>query len=286
MKLMKSSLLAVTLLAVSGSVLAGIATSKHNLGGTNATFNRLSGGTTDGEICVFCHTPHGSNVSVKAPLWNKSTPASTYQVYDTTWSATMTAGGGAYTSGGNPVPGGVSLACLSCHDGTQAMDNMINRPGSGGFTSGTGSYMVGATWSQGSGNTLGTTAGVQTAVGAFGKLTSGIAALGTDLRNDHPISIYYCGASAALTDNSTANCQDPDFNAPRRSGTNNFWVDVSGVGTAGTKDKTDMVLYSSSISDRMTVECASCHDPHQGANNTFLRTNNTNSRVCLACHNK
>ena len=29
--------------------------------------------------------------------------------------------------------GSVSLACLSCHDGAQAMDNLINAPGSGGY---------------------------------------------------------------------------------------------------------------------------------------------------------
>ena len=34
------------------------------------------------------------------------------------------------------------------------------------------------------------------------------------------------------------------------------------------------------------VECASCHDPHQAANPTFLRIPNTGSQLCLTCHVK
>jgi predicted CXXCH cytochrome family protein len=34
------------------------------------------------------------------------------------------------------------------------------------------------------------------------------------------------------------------------------------------------------------VECASCHDPHLTDNGKFLRADNTNSDLCLACHDK
>ena len=39
------------------------------------------------------------------------------------------------------------MACLTCHDGTQAMDNILNAPGVGGFTTGGGSNGLAYTWS-------------------------------------------------------------------------------------------------------------------------------------------
>ena len=103
---------------------AGIATTKHNLstGGINNPVHVTTG--TD-EICVFCHTPHGSDISAPVPLWNKQLPTSTYQTYAQLNSSTI--------DGQILNVGSVSLACLSCHDGTQAMDNIINAPGSGGY---------------------------------------------------------------------------------------------------------------------------------------------------------
>ena len=114
-----------------------IANTKHNLS-DNQDIN--AGGTT--EVCVFCHTPHGANDSApgSAPLWNRpvpegpgltpadidalpgSAPAGTFTIYD---SPNFDATPG--------KPQGVSLACLSCHDGTIAVDALINAPGSGGF---------------------------------------------------------------------------------------------------------------------------------------------------------
>ena len=61
-------------------------------------------------------------------------------------------------------PGGSSKLCLSCHDGTQAMDNIINAPGSGGYdTTGGGADGRTYTWSGSS-------------VNAAGRLTSGASA--------------------------------------------------------------------------------------------------------------
>ncbi len=35
-----------------------------------------------------------------------------------------------------------------------------------------------------------------------------------------------------------------------------------------------------------TVECHTCHDPHNNENKKFLRMNNTNAALCTFCHNK
>lgn len=84
-------------------------------------------GWTGGQICVACHTPHGSNTSVTtAPLWNHDVTSATYTVYSN--ASTLNAAVGA--------PDGVSKLCLSCHDGTVALDSFGGKTG-GSFMSGT-----------------------------------------------------------------------------------------------------------------------------------------------------
>ena len=260
---------------------AGIATTKHNLGAsTGSNINYMTTGTT--EICVFCHTPHASNTAVKAPLWNKPVAAgASYTTYTTATSATID---------GNVDMSGVSLACLSCHDGTQAMDTMINKPGSGGYLA-AGAVIAGGVWT-----------GADQAAGKMINAGQFISMLGTDLTNDHPVGIQYCGGgystgSASTSAASTGACRDVDFIAPQNGligGARAWWVDSAG-GTAGARGKTDMILYARAVTiagDATSgfyqpfVECASCHDPHTDVNPTFLRRSNAQSAVCLTCHNK
>lgn len=245
----------------------GISTTKHNLGSGGTGVNKVSG--TD-EICVFCHTPHASNSSAAAvaaaPLWNKALPASTYLTYSTTGN------GGGSLDGEVIGVGSISLACLSCHDGTQAMDNMMNAPGSGGYNS-AGATQSGYTWS-GANQTNG--------------MINSVANLGVDLKNDHPIGIQYCGGGQTAALPSGA-CKDTDFKAPATGTVNSaqvWWVDTEATGN-GTRQKTDMALYKRTFAsaDGPSVECGSCHDPHS-TNATFLRIANTGSAVCLACHVK
>ncbi|MBF0160992.1 MAG: cytochrome c3 family protein [Magnetococcales bacterium] len=260
----------VAMLANPERAVAGIANSKHDLSsGSSATAQGKS--STISEICVFCHTPHGSDTSAAVPLWNKALPAgNTFTTYKALNTSTYDA-----TQG---VVGSVSLACLSCHDGAQAMDSMINAPGSGGYT-----------------------AGGSTGTAALKMTGDPIPKIGKDLQNDHPISMPYAGglASGNWTTATTTGFKDADFHpvvGKNINGNDVWWVDTAG-GTAGSRDKTDMVLYTRAAGspnvDGTTlaaatpfVECASCHDPHQGSNATFLRIPNTASAVCLACHNK
>jgi hypothetical protein len=92
--------------------LAGtIVNSVHNLSG-------LPG--TSGQICVVCHTPHGGDPGQAAPLWNHTITATVFTPYS---SPTFD---GAATIGD---PAGVSRLCLSCHDGTVALDAFGGAPG-------------------------------------------------------------------------------------------------------------------------------------------------------------
>jgi len=271
---------AVAALLSSSAVVADIKGSKHDLG-QGGTAQQTTTLTT--EVCVFCHTPHGANTGVSAPLWNKTLPTSTYQRYSDLGTATL--------DGTEAVVGSVSLACLSCHDGTQAMDIVINAPGSGGYNA----------------------AGTEIDPAAIGVMTNPVNALipslGTDLRDDHPISIEYAGGACtgvnADCDPSQQTNGDKDFRAAQYEAINTknqWWVDVdtfttdnagtAGTGTPNVREKTDMILYTRTFTDGgpegPSVECGSCHDPHEATARpvSFLRISNRDSGVCLACHIK
>ncbi len=108
---------------------------------------------TTGQICIVCHTPHNADLTVAtAPLWNHEvTAVAAYTLYS---SATLDATVG--------QPGNESKLCLSCHDGTVALENF------GGTTTGT-NFITGSTL------------------------------VGTDISDDHPISFVY-DAALATTD--------------------------------------------------------------------------------------
>ena len=223
----------------------GILGSKHDLAnGINDNY----------EVCVYCHTPHGASNDVEAPLWNKPGGVQAYRSYD---SATID---------GKILPvGSVSTACLSCHDGTQAMDTVINAPGSGLNSGRLGS-----------------------GVGAMSPNV--IANLGVDLRNDHPVGVQYGGFADG------GGQIDADFvnsatglQSALMLGRMRWWVDTERVPNAN-RDKTDMILYTRNVNgvDQPFVECATCHDPHRGSgtNPAFMRLTNRGSNLCLSCHIK
>jgi predicted CXXCH cytochrome family protein len=142
---------AAGLLLASVSAAAAIANTRHNLS--------ISGPGTvkaavETQICIFCHAPH--NNAPSSPLWNRRSPGGTYVPY-----ASSTAAGAA----GQPT--GASLMCLSCHDGTIALGEVLSRsssiPMSGGVTT----------------------------------MPAGAGRSGTDLSDDHPVSFSYSAAFAA-----------------------------------------------------------------------------------------
>ncbi len=166
-----------------------------------------------GEICTPCHTPHHSDLTVTdAPLWNHTVTQATFQIYQSsTFDATDIS-----------QPSGRSKLCLSCHDGTIAVDSYGGRIGT--------------------------------------RFVQVINTLGTDLRNDHPISFTYDDSLAAL---------DGELYSPSSRS--------SGLG--GTI-QTDMLFNNK-------LECASCHDAHNTAGiDKLLIKSNTGSALCLTCHDK
>ena len=126
-----------------GQAAASIIGSPHD-------FSLQSWNTRQG-VCSPCHTAHTTDPAQLVPLWAHATTASNFTPYT---SPSMNA-----TDAGQQ-PSGASKACLSCHDGTVAINTKFD-----GTTSGTPVYATGI--------------------------------IGTDLHVTHPVSITYDDALAA-----------------------------------------------------------------------------------------
>lgn len=154
---MKKTLVAAVALAFvllsAGAALAAITGSPHDMR-THIT------GEAQGydEVCVYCHTPHSSKTT--AQLWNRTNGTTTsFTAYtSSTLNATV-----------DDTLGAGSLLCMSCHDGTLAVDTLYNAPKYGD-----------------SGNNI--SGGVALDVN---KMIQGAAKFDNDMRNDHPIGFTY-----------------------------------------------------------------------------------------------
>ena len=211
--------------------ISGLANAADSIAGTphdlriigNGGANRTGTDDTNTDMCIYCHTPHmRASADAVAPLWNRAITSSTgFTMYDST-TIDMTIAG---------EPQGVSLACLSCHDGVTGLDSAVQESGR-----------------QGSGVLSPTDANVP-------NIMTGRHALGTDLSNQHPISVTYDDAA------------DTSFNPQ------------------ATAETAGLVFYGATGDQ---VECGSCHNPHDAVTvlNRFLRISNDGSQLCLACHIK
>lgn len=92
----------------------GIVNSKHNFSKAQGNVPALST-----EICNVCHTPHNADPSVAAaPLWNHVSTSPNFKMY---WSYTFDAGNKTEDAKNRSL-GALSRLCLSCHDGSIALD--------------------------------------------------------------------------------------------------------------------------------------------------------------------
>ena len=285
--------------------IGSIANTRHNLTVSYSSLGQVMDLARNnyGAICVYCHTPHGANGQIQAPLWNRTVNPGNYTIYDKPTTLMRPIG----------LPGPNSLTCLSCHDGTIAIDSVLNMPGSGGYGNnevGTSDMAFLSQWSAAGqpgpsgdhfvlGPELGTSntgcAFCHTSGNPFGAPDYSVFMLGTDLRNDHPIGVQF----------PTSFGPEIDFNEPNVKVPGKWaFFDVNGNNHA---DKNEVRLYDTG--EGPEVECASCHDPHgipsNGAgtrfNPSFLRVNNGiagthdgttgivsdgPSALCLTCHSK
>ncbi|NOZ54817.1 MAG: cytochrome c3 family protein [Gammaproteobacteria bacterium] len=319
--LVTGSVMAASVPGGSGTLrpMISIKDSWHNLGSGNDRVDTPSGGSPvnksndTAEICVFCHTPHGGDVSAAVPIWNrKLSEPGVYTRYSSLGTTTFDA---------EEAPiGSVTIACLSCHDGTLAIDALINAPGSGFFNAAgdvrIGNGFIGDDQVDG-----------KLAPGPSAGVNGIVQNLETDLSNDHPVSMQYGGGGITLGTRdgptkdrdfvASANGNTPtetvellNMQAPASSNlTTLWWIERTDSLIPGVRDRADVLMYTrleaeSGVpgGEQPFVECGSCHDPHNVDNPTFLRvsngipaalevnfpraTGNSPSALCLTCHVK
>lgn len=253
-------------MAYTGFLLAGQADKESNVKDT--VHNLSSTGTGDvktneaeTEVCVFCHTPHGATTFPGAPLWNR-TVNDTYTAYTSSSLDAETIMGGSLDS-----PAGSSKLCLSCHDGTLALGTVNVFAGQTNYT-----FSMNST----------------TMPDDAGSLTGFTRNLGTNLTNDHPISLTY--------DNALAVADGELFSPAAGAGAH---IDLRSPGV-----KPLVPLEPTGAGGAGQIQCATCHDPHihdptASTSIKFLRLNRfqqgpvadgsfteLNDIVCLACHDK
>jgi predicted CXXCH cytochrome family protein len=218
---------------------ANIAGSKHNL--TSAGPGPVKTNFA-GDACGFCHLVH--NAQTTSALWGRNNPAV---------NVGFAAGN---TLAGTPLPvtqNSATQRCMSCHDGTVAMNVVVNK---NGLSSTYGTFTASAN------------------VSAGGNLLSADYAYlgGAGLAGQHPVQIPYAGQTGGAP---AAN----QYNAATAVGCLGGAVNCVSGAFEGANIK------QFGVSGALTVECSSCHDAHQDANPFFLRVPTAANR-CLSCHLK
>jgi predicted CXXCH cytochrome family protein len=162
-------LLAVVALMTAGTAAAAVIGTKHDMTAfTGATFTQ-GGSTTVSEVCVYCHTPHAASTVITTLLWNKTAVSTLpYSPY---------ANNGSIQGTISPTMGAQTRICLSCHDGSTSVFNMVNPPNSGGYVTALGAAVGG--------------------VGTTGIIQPGASSLiDRNFQNDHPVSIQWPAAGS------------------------------------------------------------------------------------------
>lgn len=253
---------------------AGVAMTKHNLSVSGPGTVKAA---TETEICIFCHAPHNS--SPRGPLWNRHSPGAAYAPYA---SSTQRATAG--------QPTGASVLCLSCHDGTIALGEVLTRSAPIAMAGGTTRLPIGG------------------------------SRIGTDLSDDHPVSFAYTAALAAASGNELVDpaalpgrvridaagqmqctsCHDPHDDA------NGRFLVVPNVASAlcqtchvkrywATSDhRNASATWNGAGNDpwphtRWTTvadnACENCHQPHSAAGKARLLHALSEEGNCFNCHN-
>ena len=248
--------LALLFAPVMADRISDIRNTKHNLSVTGPGEVRA---TSEDEICIFCHTPHGASDTAPTPLWNRELSGATYIPYS---SSSMDATG-------LGQPGGSSKLCLSCHDGTIALGSVgvLAGSGSGDGDPSTAEITISGTEADG---TMPEGAGADTGF---------TRRLGTDLTNDHPISFTYDDSLAIA---------DGELRLPSATPE----IDNRVPGTHPAVPLTDGQLQCTSCHDPHIRDTS-------GEQIKFLRLNrfqmaepfgggfdSTIDQICLACHDK
>jgi hypothetical protein len=212
---------------------ATIIGSPHDL--SQETWNTRKG------VCSPCHAAHNTDPAQLIPLWNHATSTATFTPYS---SPTMQATPG--------QPTGTSLACLSCHDGTVAINQLLS--------------------------------GQQ---GPTPEYIDPSAQVGPNLHTTHPISFTYDSALAtldgSLNDPATYKIGD---SVPTAGTTPPVPATWSGTSLTG------QTLNKALLGNNNQMNCSSCHDVHKDVGSSpssgimiKISGNDSSGRGSLICRN-
>ena len=257
----------------SSNLYSGVANTKHNLSVSGPGSIKAS---SEQQICIFCHTPH--NAAPLKPLWNHASSGSVYTPYSSS---------SIFASPGQPT--GASMLCLSCHDGTVALGDVLSRS--------TPINMAGGVTNMPAGRTR----------------------LGTDLSDDHPVSFAYTAGLAtqrgelvnpsALTgpvklDKSgqmqCTSCHDPHDDANGKflvmnnassalcqvCHIKNLWEQTShSVSSATWNGGSPDPWPHTQATTVASNACENCHSPHNAGSQSRILNYAIEESNCLSCHN-
>ena len=206
-------------------------------------------------LCAFCHTPHHAYTATDpapvgpvlaasgyAPLWSHGVSTANYTPYA---SATFDTLGG-LTMANDPLIG-PSRLCMSCHDGTVALDTYYGQTGSHFISNGANTYF-----------------GAQPLIELDGVKT-------------HPIGFDFTAVDTGGAQNDT-----------------HLWPNLA---TSAYLGNTNPVTVGERLFASTYFTCSTCHDVHNKLNQTagsipagtqhyFLLGGQTNSAICISCHNQ
>jgi cytochrome c553 len=225
-------------------------------------------------VCVFCHTPHNADVNAPdslptpggnanyAPLWNHDRSQLTFTPYQ--WA---TPANQEFTIN-DPLVGPTRL-CMSCHDGSIAVDQH-------------GSAMP----------QIGTIK------------ISGKRSIGSGLTTTHPIGFDYVNARTLRNRTAINGIALPTQVSEIIPETNAFATDIvintdSNSNTYNSVTRAGTRTIASALYNGKIMTCATCHEVHNKENaiqavatdgsptpNYFLYAKLQNSLICLSCHVK
>ncbi len=221
---------------------AGIVGSPHDF--SQQTWNTRKG------VCTPCHQAHNTDPDQLAPLWAHATSQATFTMYNagtpksTTLDATM-----------GTRPDGASLACLSCHDGTVAVNQ-----------------------------------GIAGQIGATSQYIESGGQIGPDLHTTHPISFVYDKALADkdgfLLDPTPVTGYKIGDTIPQLPGV------VAPVPTSWSGSSMTGRTIGEALLINQKMQCSSCHDVHkqEGSSATSgimakISGSDSSGRGSLLCRN-
>lgn len=260
-----TGLIAVSAYAANNDPQSGINGSRHDMNTWAG-----AGATPDvyGRTCVFCHTPHNArgadadptHVNSK-PLWNRADNTWNQSPYGWVTPLNISVDGTNYSMVFNDDPLiGPSRLCMTCHDGSIAVDSHLSN---------------------------GSQAGTM-------KLTAARRSFVTNLAVTHPIGFKYSDAITARGLGELVPATDGFIAAPSASLNSTTFNTQSRGALAKSNVKIADTLYKAPDGFSY-MTCATCHDVHNTVNaksdtgavyNMFLRAREEGSAICLSCHIK